>query len=608
MPESASGPVGTRPPGVPPHGGLEASHPGILRPAAPEMHYRVVTTPANPASEADDALDGLLRRFLEVADEKAMEELVLKTRPRLLAAARRIGDPQDAEDTVQAAYHALLRRGAAIQEGPVIAWLLTAVVRLAYRRKATRHRHEEIVRRLAPRDPEPGPEVRTAEAEEADAIRRAVLRLPAVFGDALVLHHLQGLGVAEVGILLEVPVSTVKARLRRGRALLRSRLPLSLHLAVLAVPWSVADSWHSLSARTPWAVGGVVKAKTATVMLAVVLGGTALIGTAAYTLLSRESAIAPVSASPGGTSVGRADARPATGSTTPSLHPLGAQEQATPEPGPPLSPPSNEGSGAPATDLAAARDGRLVPEAVVKVAKELGVPDEALKAAWEAFQSGARGEGGSGPVGRVGPEALEALRARGEDGFRAIVAILRGGVSASWIRDLVSVAWSPGQERVLIQLAEDPKVGVNPRGAALDSLSKADSQSTRDYLVERLSRETNAVLFWTAAGALAALHEPRGLEPVAAKIGRKEWVEPIRRDFFPYLVDMDPQAARRVLEGYLHDPASDLVVHAVQALARIDADLARTEAIGLLDGARGSSFDALALRTLRGLAGRPQEE
>jgi len=56
-------------------------------------------------------LNDLLRRYLEEGDAGAMEEIVKRTRPRLLATARRIGNPQDAEDSVQATYHALLRRG-----------------------------------------------------------------------------------------------------------------------------------------------------------------------------------------------------------------------------------------------------------------------------------------------------------------------------------------------------------------------------------------------------------------------------------------------------------------------------------------------------------------
>ncbi len=57
----------------------------------------------------ESALRTSLNRFLHAGDARAMEEFVATTRPRLLKAARRIGAPQDADDSVQAAYHALLQ-------------------------------------------------------------------------------------------------------------------------------------------------------------------------------------------------------------------------------------------------------------------------------------------------------------------------------------------------------------------------------------------------------------------------------------------------------------------------------------------------------------------
>ena len=100
-----------------------------------------------------------------------MEEIVHATRPRLLAVARRIGAPQDAEDSVQAAYHALLAR----PEAPSVAllpWLLAAVVRIAYRRKALARRERRIAERLA-RPASPLEEASRAEvAACAEALRR----------------------------------------------------------------------------------------------------------------------------------------------------------------------------------------------------------------------------------------------------------------------------------------------------------------------------------------------------------------------------------------------------------------------------------------------------
>jgi len=56
------------------------------------------------------------------------------------------------------------------------------------------------------------------------AVRRAVLRLPPRYRDALVLFYFFDMDVSRTAQVLAVPVGTIKARLSRGRALLRRRL------------------------------------------------------------------------------------------------------------------------------------------------------------------------------------------------------------------------------------------------------------------------------------------------------------------------------------------------------------------------------------------------
>ncbi|MHC4931668.1 MAG: RNA polymerase sigma factor [Planctomycetota bacterium] len=170
--------------------------------------------------EAD--LNQLLHRFHSSGDAAAMEEFLQRTRPRLLATAQRIGNPQEAEDCVQAAYHSLLRRGGAPTEAPQ-AWLSVAVVRIAYRRKALSKREARLAEKLAvDRDrSDPG---RAAERKEtARLLRSEVARLPAKYRDVVVLHYLEGLSVGESARLLDVPPPTVQTRLRRARRLLEGR-------------------------------------------------------------------------------------------------------------------------------------------------------------------------------------------------------------------------------------------------------------------------------------------------------------------------------------------------------------------------------------------------
>ena len=56
-------------------------------------------------------------------------------------------------------------------------------------------------------------------------IRNAVLALPAKYRDALTLFYFHGMDIARSAACLGVPEGTIKARLSRGRDILRSKLP-----------------------------------------------------------------------------------------------------------------------------------------------------------------------------------------------------------------------------------------------------------------------------------------------------------------------------------------------------------------------------------------------
>lgn len=63
-----------------------------------------------------------------------------------------------------------------------------------------------------------------AQAEAVENVRQAVLELPAVYREAIVLCDLQELSYADAAAALGVPVGTIRSRISRGRALLADKL------------------------------------------------------------------------------------------------------------------------------------------------------------------------------------------------------------------------------------------------------------------------------------------------------------------------------------------------------------------------------------------------
>jgi len=125
-----------------------------------------------------------------------------------------------------------------------MAWLLTAVVRIAYRHRATAKREHEIARRLARETHVP-----SGETEELARLRREVDRLPSNYRDAVVLHYLEGLSAAQAGKLLGASEAAVWQRLHRARTLLRSRLPPHFKYGLMFLPWN-CSAYASVRARS----------------------------------------------------------------------------------------------------------------------------------------------------------------------------------------------------------------------------------------------------------------------------------------------------------------------------------------------------------------------
>jgi RNA polymerase sigma-70 factor (ECF subfamily) len=186
------------------------------------MRYPSPVTPA--------PLDELVERA-QAGEVRAFELLVDAQLPRIRRFARAFASTEhDADDLAQDALVRVYRSLRSFRWQSAFSTWLFAVVRSAFLdaakgRAGTRRALEEPLQDHH-REREGGP--RPDEALEAEEDRRrvwaALRQVPAEFRSAVVLFDIEGLTYDEVAGIEGVAVGTVKSRLHRGRAHLRTLL------------------------------------------------------------------------------------------------------------------------------------------------------------------------------------------------------------------------------------------------------------------------------------------------------------------------------------------------------------------------------------------------
>ena len=170
----------------------------------------------------------LMRAVATAADRAAFAQLYDHFATRLKAYLMRLGTPEDvAEDLVQDSMVTAWRRAATFdpQQASVATWLFTIArnKRIDRLRREKRPAFDPQDPALVP-DPEPAPDqgIDTAQAEER--LRAALGTLPPDQGRLLELAFFGDVSHRDIALQENLPLGTVKSRIRLALAKLKARL------------------------------------------------------------------------------------------------------------------------------------------------------------------------------------------------------------------------------------------------------------------------------------------------------------------------------------------------------------------------------------------------
>jgi RNA polymerase sigma-70 factor (ECF subfamily) len=173
------------------------------------------------ATDDAQAVDRVLQ-----GDLSAFEEIVRRWQGPLINMAYRFcHDRGRAEEMAQEPFIRAFRGLAKWRrEAAFFTWLLALAANL-YRTEIRRipPRTVALDEIAEPADPD-GTESRLEEHDQRRLVQRALRTLPSKYRDALVLFYFHGMDVATAAQSLQLPEGTLKARLARGRDMLRRKL------------------------------------------------------------------------------------------------------------------------------------------------------------------------------------------------------------------------------------------------------------------------------------------------------------------------------------------------------------------------------------------------
>jgi RNA polymerase sigma factor (sigma-70 family) len=190
----------------------------------------------------------LLARYRDGRDADALDALVRKHAPLVLAACRKVLPDADADDAFQATFLVLMREAGAIRKGQSVGpWLYGVAHRLALQARSNRSRRSRIEGRARMTGAADLPDLSWREA--CAILHQELDRLPDGYRLPLLLCYLDGKSRDEAAAELEWTVNRVRGQLERGRERLRKRLErrgIALSAGLLA-----AVAGNSVTAGVP---------------------------------------------------------------------------------------------------------------------------------------------------------------------------------------------------------------------------------------------------------------------------------------------------------------------------------------------------------------------
>lgn len=180
-----------------------------------------VWTPPQRVLHPGEAEELALVEHAIAGDERAFAELVTRYQSAVYNLAyRMLGDAAEAEDAAQEVFLRMYRRLATYNaEHRFSTWVLSIAshycIDLLRRKRPWLVPLENIQNWM--RSHGRGPEAVALAHEQQDAIRALLARLPEHYRLVLQLRYWQDLGYEEIAQVVNLPVSTIKARLHRAR-------------------------------------------------------------------------------------------------------------------------------------------------------------------------------------------------------------------------------------------------------------------------------------------------------------------------------------------------------------------------------------------------------